>query len=358
MRVAIHNEFFGQYVAETELARRICLAGSKLGWEVIEVGSSNAIKSFNPDFVVALHFKTPKITNFPTYGCMWNPVIFFKQWEGGEKSLRNILSYDGYLSSADRIDTWLKDLLSETDKLYFICPEFYTSCHQIEYQQPQLENPHLVYIGTNWDGSRYQEIFKRLDRQSYMEVYGPPEAWKYLQSSYKGSLKFDGKSVISTLNNAGIGLCLHKKEHLDEAVPSMRIFEIVASGALAICQRHPFIEKAFGDRVFYIDSDLSPAEQISQISTHIEWVRENQQKALDMSMAAHQVFTGKYSLEILLSNIIPCHQELIANKKFNASNSVIDCSKDAVNDENEKIQSKPISAIFRAIKSKIISKIR
>jgi hypothetical protein len=358
MKVAVHNEFFGKYVAETELARRICLAGAKLGWEVIEVGSSNEIESFNPDFVIALHFKTPKVTNFPTYGCMWNPVIFLKQWEGGEKSIRNILSYDGYLSSSDRIDTWLNDLVSETDKLYFICPEFYTSCHQIEYQQPQIANPHLVYIGTNWDGSRYQEIFKGLDRQSYMEVYGPQKAWKYLRSSYKGSLKFDGMSLISTLNRAGIGLCLHKKEHLDEAVPSMRIFEIVASGALAICQRHSFIEKAFGDMVLYIDSNLSPQAQISQISTHVEWVAENQQKALDMSMAAHQVFMDKYSLENLLSNIVPYHQKLIANKDFNPSDSVINYSQDTVDDKHTKLQLKFISLIVRSIKNKIASRIR
>jgi glycosyltransferase involved in cell wall biosynthesis len=316
MKVAVHNEFFGEYVAETELARRICLAGSKLGWEIIEVGSSSAIKSFNPDFVLALHFRTPKVTGFPTYGCMWNPVSFFKLWDAGDKPHKNILSYDGYLSSSQQIDTWLRDMLYGTNKISFICPDFYTSCHQTLYQQPQLENPQLVYIGTNWDGWPYQEIFKRLDRESYMQVYGPSETWKYLRSSHKGSLEFDGASVISTLNKAGIGLCLHKQEHIDEAVPSMRIFEIVASGALAICQEHPFIEKAFGDSVFYIDSNLSPREQVSQISTHVQWVQDNQQKALEMSMRAHQIFMEKYTLENLLLKITPYHQELIAKKGF------------------------------------------
>lgn len=316
MRVAIHNEFFGKNVAETELARRMCLAGEKLGWEIIEVGSSSIIKSFKPDFVLALHFSTPKVTGFPTYGCMWNPVSFFKEWDNKDKALKNILSYDGYLSSSPQINTWIKDILYGTGKISFICPDFYTSCHQTIYKQPQIQNPRLVYIGTNWDGLRYEELFKRLDKEHYLHVYGPSTAWKYLRSAYKGSLAFDGESVISTLNHAGIGLCLHKQQHLDEAVPSMRIFEIVAAGALAICQDHPFIRTAFGDSVLYIDSNLSFTEQVTQISKHVKWVKDNQQQAMAMSLQAHQIFTRKYSLENLLLNIVPYHQEIIRDKGF------------------------------------------
>ncbi|WP_310428848.1 glycosyltransferase [Chamaesiphon sp. VAR_48_metabat_135_sub] len=315
MKVAIHNEFFETYCAETELARRICIAGARLGWEVIEVGSADAIKSFNPDFVLALHFMTPKLTGFPTYGCMWNPTSFFEQWNP-DRSRKNILSYDGYLSSSPQIEIWLKDILFGRDKKCFIYPDFYPSCHQTPYQQPQLENPQLVYIGTNWDGNRYQELFERLDRESYMQVYGPSEAWKYLRLSHQGSLPFDGESLVTTLNKAGIGLCLHKQQHIDAAVPSMRIFEIVAAGAVAICEEHPFIERAFGDSVLYIESNSSPKSQVLQISKHVQWVKNNQQQALEMSRRAHQIFTEKYSLEHLLLNILPYHQELIVEKGF------------------------------------------
>ncbi len=325
MRVAVHNEFFGKYCAETELARRICLAGINIGWEIVEVGSSQAINDFNPDFVLVLHFGTPKITGFPTYGCMWNPISFFEQpWCDTEKSQKNILSYDGYLSSSPQIDTWLRDILYGTDKKYFICPDFYTSCHQTTYQPPQLKNPQLVYIGTNWDGWRYQEIFEGLDQESYMQIYGAQAAWEYLQFSYKGQLPFDGESVISTLNQAGLGLCLHKQEHIDDAVPSMRIFEIVASGAIAICGEHPFIKKAFGDSVFYINSDLAPQTQVLQISRYIKWVKNNQQKAIEMSKNAHQILTEKYSLEKSLLNIVSYHQKLIIEKGFTRTEDIED----------------------------------
>jgi glycosyltransferase involved in cell wall biosynthesis len=318
MKIAIHNEFFGDNCAETELTERICLAAKNLGWEAIEVASSVEIKRFNPDFVLVLHYRTPKLTGFPTYGCMWNPPEFFEQYELAIKRERvkeNILSYDGYLSSSPQINTWLKDLLYRTNKKFFI-GEFYTSCHQTSYKLPSLERPHLVYIGTNWDGSRFKDIFKSLDTKEYMEIYGPQNAWKYLKRSYKGSLPFDGVSVLDTLNKAGVGLCLHKEEHRKAAVPSMRIFEIVASGAVAICEEHPFIKESFGDSVFYLDSDLSYLEKAAQISRYMRWIQNNQKESLEMSAQAHRIFTEKYSLENLLLAIVPHHQRLIREKGF------------------------------------------
>jgi glycosyltransferase involved in cell wall biosynthesis len=327
MKVAVHNAFFREYFAETELARRLCIAGENLGWEIVEFGSSGAIEYFKPDFVLALHFQTPKLTSFPTYGCMWNPTIFFEQYDEYnrvDQAKKNILSYDGYLSSSDQINTWLKDILYRTEKKHFICSGFYTSCHQIPYQQPQIEDPNVAYIGTNWDGWRYQELFEHLDKESYTQIYGPSEAWEYLRLSYKKILPFDGVSVTSILNQAGIGLCLHKEEHINASVPSMRIFEIVASGALAICSEHPFIRRAFGDSVFYLDSNLSSQDQVVQISGYVKWISDNRQKALEMSLRAHQIFMTEYSLENLLLKIVPYHQKLISEKGFVVSNNSIE----------------------------------
>ncbi len=318
MRIAIYNEFFGDDAAETELSKRICLAAKNLGWKAIEVGSSIEIKQFKPDFVLVLHFRTPKNTGFPTYGCMWNPPDFFEQYETAiknEKVKENILSYDGYLSSSRQIDTWLKDILYATNKKFFISP-FYTSCHQTSYQPPCLDNPHLVYFGTNWDGSRFKEFFSFLDTKEYMEIYGPQNSWKYLNRSYKGSLAFDGVSVLNTLNKAGLGLCLHKEEHSKTSVPSMRIFEIVASGAVAICEEHSFIKESFGDSVFYIDPKLDSSQKVTQISRYVRWIQNNQQEALEMSAEAHKIFTEKYSFENLLLAIVPHHQKLIREKGF------------------------------------------
>ncbi|MBD2464221.1 hypothetical protein H6G89_24770 [Oscillatoria sp. FACHB-1407] len=312
MRIAIQNPFSGQSVAETELSKRFYQAALNLGWQAAEVYTAADIDHFQPDFVIALHNNSPKLAGFPTYGCMWNPLSFF---EGTEKYVKHVLSYDGYLTSSFPVERWLHHILHHTPKQFFTVP-FYTSCARNAYQVPNLENPRLIYLGSNWDMPRFQELFEQLDQQPYMEVYGNPEGWTHLQTAYKGALPYDGASVFQTLNQVGVGLCLHREEHTRYELPSMRIFEIVASGAIAICGEHPFIRKAFGDSVLYLDLGLSVEAQVQQISEYMEWIRLHPQEAIALSQKAHAIFLEHYTLEKLLLDIIPHHQRLIQTKGF------------------------------------------
>jgi hypothetical protein len=163
LKIAIHNHYAGQQVAETEFSQRICLAARNIGWEAIEVTSSAEINLCKPDFVIALAFRTPKLTRFPTYGSMVTPPAFFGH---DAQFIKNILSYDGYLCSSEHIEKWLKDILYLTRKNCFIAP-WYTSSHLVPYSRPQLEAPRLLYAGTNWDGPRFGELFTRLDSKPY-----------------------------------------------------------------------------------------------------------------------------------------------------------------------------------------------
>lgn len=312
MRVAIHNYYAGQEVAETGLSRRIYLAAQNLGWEAAEVASSVEINRFAPDFVLALHFRTPKITRYPTYGCMWNPPAFFAR---DDRFIKNILSYDAYLCSSGSIHAWLKDILYNTHKSYFAAP-FFTSCNCVPYRQPDLGHPRLLYAGTGWDGIRFRELFERLDSESYMEIYGPKKAWQHAHKAYRGLLPFDGSSILDALKKAGVGLCLHRQEHCDAAVPSLRIFEIAASGAIGMCQEHPFIREIFGDAVLYLESVGDTGRTLTQISEYMRWIGENKQQALALSRRAYDIFRENYTLEKLLLGIVPHHEQLIRRKGF------------------------------------------
>ncbi len=312
MKIAVQNPFAGQAVAETELSRRIYRAALNLGWVAAEVHTATDIKVADPDFVIALHNNSPKLAGYPTYGCMWNPLSFF---EGTHSFVQHILTYDGYLTSSPAVERWLHQILDPTPKQWFTTP-FYTSCPATSYQPPDLAHPCLAYLGSNWDGDRFRELFAALDQQPFMRVYGAPQGWTYLTQSYRGSLPYDGVSVLQTLNQAGAGLCLHRAEHRHAALPSMRIFEIVASGAIALCGEHPFIRETFGDSVLYLDPDASIEGQQQQIVEHLDWIRHHPKEALAMSAHAHAVFQERYALETLLQAILPHHERLIAEKGF------------------------------------------
>jgi len=310
VRIALHNAFFGQQVAETELARRMATAAGRLGWEAREVATSTEILAWRPDFVLALHFFTPKLTPFPTYGCLWNPPAFL---ERDPAYVRSVLSYDGYLTSSERVEEWTRDLLHGLGKQTFFAP-LYTSCPARPWRAPNLDAPRLVYIGTNWDGPRYEELFRSLEEQPFVDVYGPAGRWAYAAAAYRGPLPFDGETVLDVLNRSGIGLCLHRPEHREAGIPSPRIFEIVASGAVAICQDHPFIRETFGDAVLYLDDGCDPAAMAAQIEARVRWIAANRDQALAMSQRAHALFQRDLSLETLLAEIERRHQALIEAK--------------------------------------------
>lgn len=241
---------------------------------------------------------------------MVNPPAYFAH---DEQFVKNVLSYDAYLSSSQHINLWLKDILYIAPKDYFIA-DWYTSTHHVRYRSPQIHEPRLVYAGINWDGSRYRELFEKLETQPYLDIYGPQNAWSQLKHSYRGPLPFDGESILNVLNKAGAGLCLHRKEHCDAATPSSRIFEIAASGAIAICQEHCFIRDVFRDSVLYLESTDDPARTTAQISEYMEWIANNPEKALELSKKAYDLFAQNYTLERLLADLGQKHQKLSSQK--------------------------------------------
>jgi phosphoglycerol transferase len=82
---------------------------------------------------------------------------------------------------------------------------------------PQLA---IMYAGVHWDGSRHGEIFRGLDGRAPLRLYGPPQAWADRGASYRGTLPFDGVSVIGAIRDAGIALCLHKAAHREANCPA------------------------------------------------------------------------------------------------------------------------------------------
>lgn len=324
MKIAIYNCFAGQPLAESGLSRRISLAAANLGWTALETQTAAEINHFNPDFVLALHFFTPKLTQHPTYGCMWSPPAFF---ENVDPYVKNVLSYDGFLSSSTIVTSWLENRLRGTGKPYFIAP-FYTSCHSVAYEQPDFNRARLLYAGTNWDGFRFRELFHRLDSEPYMEVYGPAHAWRGLRRSYKGLIPIDGISILSALRAAGAGLCLHRPEHCEAETPSLRIFEIAASGAIAICQDHPFIRSIFGDAVLYLDSLEDVPRTVAQMSGHMQWIRAHPEPAAALSRRAYEIFSRSYTFEKLLAGVLAAHESQHRPQRNLASLSSVGSSVD------------------------------
>jgi hypothetical protein len=76
--------------------------------------TSDDIDAFTPDCVVALSPQDAKLTRFPTYGYIDRPA---REYLGLPRYVRNILTYDGYISSSPENIQMLDDLLFGARKL-------------------------------------------------------------------------------------------------------------------------------------------------------------------------------------------------------------------------------------------------
>ena len=293
--------------AESELAQRFLLAAQSLGLDCLATSNIKQIEAFNPDIVVPLHFYIPKLFDAFTIGCMWNPEYAINHNNAWE----NFKTYDGYGVASPGQEQLVRALKFKSPSEY-LTTYLYPSANTTVYKEvEQFRKP--AYIGSNWSKDRHHDFFIS---SKNIEIFGPLKSWAHLVTGqYMGELPFDGKSYLKVYRDSGIGLALHHPDHNNEGLPSMRPFEISASGAVMIADKNPFIIENFGDNVFYLDTDSETKDLIEQFESCIEAIKSHPAKAKEMAYACHEIFVKKFSLEICLENLISDVHEFKYSRK-------------------------------------------
>lgn len=302
MKIAIHSCFFSS--GESATAKNYIAAGKNKGYDVREFHNTQEIESFNPDFVINFNFLFPKLTRIPTYAAVVAPLE-----DVPEFFIPYLLTFDGYFTySRKKLNSYINDLCFSMDKAapVITAPGYYTL--EFDFPLTDLSNPKLIYCGHNWD-KRYLKLLELLSKHEWFSVYGLPERWKNTTVSYRGEIPYDDHSLLNTYRRAGVGLSLQNPSFIDYDIVSNRIFEITASGAVAIVQRMPFIEEHFGDSVLYIDHIKSDKELYKDVIAHMDWVRDNPDAAAEKAQKANQILKDKFSAEQMLDRFIDYHQE-------------------------------------------------
>lgn len=305
--------------AEDECIARLKLAASMLGLECIEIyfdgkpieGSEHSISRKDVDFVIHLHYDTPKCYDAFSFVALWNPIKFYHEW-GYKRTTRNLLSHDDFLScSSTAADAHIARIVRKLDS--HLPPKFklYHSTPGLIYP-PAIGCGKLFYVGINWEAinggkSRHQEVLKRLDNSGLLRIYGPKvfmgtEVWKGYKS-YVREIPFDGVSMMDEIAEAGISLVLSSSAHKESGLMSNRLFESIAAGALVICDENKFAQVHFGNSLLYIDSRAPVEELEAQITEHLNWARENPDAALAKIRSAQEKFVESFALLKNLSDI-------------------------------------------------------
>lgn len=321
-RVSLRDGMIGRFAivklwpelktAEDECIARIKLAAAAIGVDCVEINfegrpiadPSRVLTKSDVDFVIHLHYDTPKAYDIFSFVALWNPVAFYSEW-GYQRTSRNLISHDDFLScssvAADdhvtRLIRHSKTHLPALFKLYHSTPALART--------PSLGAGKLFYVGINWEAvsggkSRHQNVLRQLDATGIMRIYGPREflnvnVWAGYQS-YVDEIPFDGVSMIDKIAEAGISLVFSSAAHKQSALMSNRLFESIAAGALVICDENPFAKKFFGDCLLYVDSRATTDEICSEIRRHVTWANTHRDEALAMIAEAQRRFQEQFAL--------------------------------------------------------------
>lgn len=354
MHLAIQNAFPNLSLsAEREFIARVQLAGRALGWTVTEVVTSDDVLASRPDMVLATHEFSPKLTEVPTIGVIWSPTTYF---EDDQIRVRNILSYDGCLVATPGLREWTRSFFARHGKTAPISTfDFLPTAIDLDEKRPRTEQA-LFYAGVHWDGKRHGDLFSHLEGRCPMRIYGKAERWKGKTRNYSGTLPFDGTSVVRAIADCGISLALHTDSHRQANVPSMRLFEATAAGAVVIADRMAFAEDNYGDTVLWVDVDRPVKEVADQIIEHVEWVQSHPEDALRLSTRANQVFAERFDLKKQLAKIPAFLDDVVRNMSHPVSSTsqateALKTSSPPRVDVIMRVGSRPVAFVERALES-------
>ncbi len=273
-----------------------------------------------PDFIF---YNCPNMlfepTNYREYGVLDVGNYESVQMETGlvvdPKGTEWLNRYDGFIVYGDN-EKWAQNFVSklkhiQKDMNMQFLFNYFPSVPSTLYIPSKRLN--LFYSGSNWDSRRqsdhYRKIHMLLDEKDYYSVYGRKQNWNFLKNSYKGSISFDATSLVNTINSSGIALLLHTDFHNKHGIPSKRIFEAAAAGAVIISDKNPFVIREFGDCVYYIDPQKEPTEVVMDIDKIVKLVKSNPELANKKAECAHSTFIKKFTLEKQWERVFAMHEK-------------------------------------------------
>ena len=257
--------------------------------------------------IISLHFSSPKNTKHYTLMALWNPIAFHKN----KNDIYNVCLSDGFISChSDKVDNYFTSIRKKPI---------------IGYLNHSLSDPILelsinsslkcFYIGINWEKCNSSltperknilNILNKLENLNLLSIYGPKifqgvEVWKGYKS-YKCEIPFDGISVIHEIRRCGICLVFSSDSHINSQICSMRLFEGLAAGVPLICDNHPFIQKWFGDNVFYVNKGDNNC--VDEIVKYIGYIKNNPDIILKKMENCRKIFLDNFLLDNQLSILL------------------------------------------------------
>ncbi len=341
MKFAVVMPWPGMKNAEYEFIEKLKRATETIGHELVVISNDGKIvennryltkkiiKPSDIEFVLSLHYTTPKMVDSFYYYALWNPPLYMLSSPDMQSYYNNTVMIDDFIGyeSVGILDHTSTIVANTNHTLDYQL--FTTSVPESLIMEPKLSNKSTIfYCGINWERinnkhGRHSELFEKLDATGKIKIFGPKEfggvkPWEGYDS-YSGEIDFDGHSVIEEINKCGVSLVISSNEHRKAGAASARIYESIAAGAVVISDNNSFVKNTFGDNVLYFDYDKTSATyNFKKIMEKYDWIMSNPQVALKKVRNAQAILRSQHTLEKMIQDIIDNHLERkeLHKKKF------------------------------------------
>jgi hypothetical protein len=319
-----------QAAAEHESIERYRFACSLLGVEIVELdrlgfllkGPRRRVTQDDVDFVISLHFETPKAFDCFSWAALWNPVDFYVDW-GFDTFVDHQFTHDGYFTCGSKpIERMAR---SEIGDRFDQVPTVNVN-HTLSgpvFRASLRDDRRLVYCGINWERlngkpGRFDHLLKPLDDAEVLDVFGPTvvqnvRVWEGFQG-YKREVPFDGKSLIGEIAQSGAVLALSSNAHLRSGVMTSRLFEGAAAGALVFADANSFVRSNFADETVPIDITGDPEKDAGRIAEALRHYNAYPDEAYAKADALQQKYIGGYMLHNQLLQVYARYQEHLLHR--------------------------------------------
>ncbi|MBP7190332.1 MAG: glycosyltransferase family 1 protein [Rickettsiaceae bacterium] len=322
-------------IGEGLLQDRVERAAKNMGWNVIRVRLEEHLPKFcltahfyysalslvnliyKPIFNLAVthyFFAVPYGYNV-TYLNVPNSMIISRS--GFVEKYKHLAKYDAYVDlysvSNGKNPKLLNALERSGNKDALIIP-MYISHDYVEYSPAKRDR--MLLVGSLWGCNRASDRLKdalyNLGKNEMLIAYGI-EDLEFLDDAFKGMVEDSGEKgksmdqIFALQKKYGISLVVHSLEHMIAGMPTSRVAESAAAGAIIISDGNKFIKNTFGDSALYFNSLVLEDEIYSQLKNHIEWIRSHPKEAEQKARKAHKIFMDNFAIEkqlVRLLNIV------------------------------------------------------
>lgn len=286
--------------------QRIQTLLSKKQVESYFVTESNDIIAHSPDCVIVLSPEIPKLTHFPTYGLMQQPMSIYLELP---RYLRNILTYDGYLTICDKTQQSLEDLIFGARKLNTKVARFdFTESSNLS---PIANFESIFYFEPNVAKSPYSNALENIQETIPTFKMGTYR-WGI---NRKVSVLKNSEAVLDHYRTAGVGLNLHLSDGENQVI-SQQLLDIIASGAATIAPYSKFLEKVFGETLWFISPDLDSKAIGNAVKKQLALIQKNPRLAQEKAKKALEIYNEKFAFDTIFKNLEGFHSECLIKKGF------------------------------------------